>query len=130
MVTFDEFEIFSGMTVTASDFPKVERTSVDLLSCLCGKSWDYGSDVCKKAVMYQIEYIVQLGGLTAWNENRGVVGSRSYTIGGESESVTYMQSSKESEAGKTFHGVPVSPLAWALLQNAGILSTVRKVRVW
>ena len=130
MVTYDEFMAFSSVSITASDFPKVEQTAVDVLSCLCRSAWSETDSTCKKAVMYQIEYIVQCGGLASWSTNKGVVGSQSYSVGGESESVTYVQTAKASETGKTFHGLPISPLTWALLTNSGILKTARGIRVW
>lgn len=130
MVTYDEFVSFSYIQVTQADFSPIERTASDVLSLLCRDKWDSTSDVCKKAVMYQIEYTLQIGGLGAWSETKGLVGSQSYSIGDESESVTYVQTSKESEKGKTFNGLPISPLAWALLLNEGILRPVHGVRVW
>lgn len=129
MVTYDDFSAFSNVSVTQADFPSLERASVDLLSCLCRSAWDEDSEVCKKAVMYQIEFIAQNGGFNSWSTAKGVIGSQSYTIGGESESVTYIQR-KSSENAKTFNGLAISPLAWALLTNAGILKTARGVRVW
>lgn len=129
MVTYDDFSAFSSVSVSQADFTPLERTTVDLLSCLCRSAWDESNEVCKKAVMYQIEFIVQSGGLTSWSTAKGVIGSQSYTIGGESESVTYIQS-HSSENAKIFNGLAISPLAWALLTNSGILSTVRGIRVW
>lgn len=130
MITYNEFTAFSNVQVSETDFPKVERTAVDILSCLCRNNWDTESDICKKAVMYQIEHMLSLGGLASWSEGKGVVGSHSYSVGGESERVTYVQSSKESENSKLFNGVSISPIAWALLLNEGILKTLHGVRVW
>ena len=129
MVTYDEFSTFSNISVTSTDFPKIEARAVDLLACLCRSAWNETDSTCKKAVMYQIEFIVQSGGLTSWSTGKGVIGSQSYTIGGESESVTYIQS-KGSENAKTFNGLAISPLAWALLTNNGILKTARGIRIW
>ena len=129
MVTYDEFSTFSNVSVSTTDYPKVEARACDLLACLCRTAWSETDETCKKAVMYQIEFIVQSGGLTSWSTGKGVIGSQSYTIGGESESVTYIQS-KGSENAKTFNGLAISPLAWALLTNNGILKTARGVRVW
>lgn len=130
MITYDEFIAFSSVAVTASEYPKLEQTAVDVLSCLCRSAWDETDVICKKAVMYQIEYIVQLGGIATWTTNKGVIGSQSYSVGGESESVTYVQTAKASETGKTFHGLPIAPLSWALLTNNGILRTARGIRIW
>ena len=128
MVTYDEFVTFSGMDITPSDYPKVERTAVDLLSALCGSKWDITDDVCKDAVLYQVEFIFQAGGLSEWMQSKGAIGSRSYSVGSESESVTYIRSGT-MESGKAFNGLQVSPLSWALLTSNGILRQVRGVRV-
>ena len=129
MVTYDEFVTFSGMDVTVSDYPKVERTAVDILSSLCGSKWDITNDVCKKAVMYQVEFIIQAGGLSEWVQSKGAIGSHSYSIGGESETVTYVKSTG-GDSGKTFNGLPISPVAWAILTSNNILRQVKGVRVW
>lgn len=129
MVTYDEFSKFSNISVSSSDFTQIKARSVDLLACLCRSAWDETDSICKKAVMYQIEFVVQNGGLSSWSISKGVIGSQSYSIGGESESVTYIQS-KGSENAKTFNGLAISPLAWALLTNNGILRTARGIRIW
>jgi hypothetical protein len=129
MVTYDDFSKFSNISVSSSDFAQIEARSVDLLACLCRSAWDETDSICKKAVMYQIEFVVQNGGLSSWSIGKGVIGSQSYSIGGESESVTYIQS-KGSENAKTFNGLAISPLAWALLTDNGILRTARGIRIW
>lgn len=127
MVTYEEFTRFSNVPIEA-DFPYIEERSVDLLSMLCADRWDANSPVCKKAVMYQCEYVAQNGGLTEWSKGRGAVGSHTWTIGGESESYTYLQSTVGAQA-KTFNGLAVSPMAWQMLVREGYLRTIKGVRV-
>ena len=129
MVDYQTYNEFSNVPVTQADFQYIEARAVDILSLLCGQNWDAESAVCAKAVCYQIEHIAECGGLSSWNKGEGAVGSRSYSVGGESESVTFTQS-KESEGSKTFLGLSISPFAWALLLNGGFLKTVKGVRVW
>lgn len=127
MVTYADFTTFSNIPIEA-DFPYIEERSVDLLSMLCGSRWDENSAVCKKAVLYQCEYVAQNGGLIEWSKGRGAVGNHSWSVGGESESYTYVQSTIGAQA-KTFNGLAVSPIAWQLLVDNGFLKTLRSVRV-
>ena len=129
MVSYADFTAFSNVPVSQADYPYVEARAVDLLSALCKSGWDETSDTCKRAVCYQIEHILQSGGLSQWSRGEGSVASRSYSVGGESESITYMQT-QGKESVRTFLGLSISAIAWALLKNGGYLVTVKGVRVW
>lgn len=129
MVTYADYTAFSNVVVPLADFPFIEARSVDILSMLCGQKWDEDSDICKKAVMYQIEFVQENGGLVDWSKGAGAVGSHSWSVGGESESFTYMKSSHK-EGAKTFNGLAISPMAWQVLVSGGFLKTVKGVRVW
>jgi len=128
MITYAEFVKFSNVPIEA-DFPFIEERSVDLLSLLCGSSWDENSDTCRKAVMYQVEYVAQNGGLIEWSKGHGALSQHSWSIGGESESYTFVKGS-QTENAKTFNGLAISPVAWLMLQRAGYLKAIRSVRVW
>ena len=129
MVSYATFTAFSYLQVSQTDYPYIEARAEDLLSTLCGQLWDESSEICSKAVCYQIEHILQQGGLTEWSKGEGVVASRSYSVGGESESVSYQQSDR-SERTRTYMGLSISPTAWALLKANGYLVTIKGVRVW
>lgn len=129
MVSYDTFVSFSNVVVSQSDFGPIEARAVDILSLLCKDNWDEEDAICIRAVCYQIEHIVNEGGLTAWGKSEGSASSRSYSVGGESESVTYKES-KGSQSAHFFMGLSISPYAWALLLNNGFLQTVKGVRVW
>lgn len=130
MVTFSEFTNFSNQPVTEDDFPFLEARAVDILTALCGQTWSPSDAICKRAVMYQVEYVLQLGGLTEWQNGKGAMASHSYTVGGESESITYMQAQAGNSGTRVFNGLAVSPVAWALLRSNGKLVTVRRVKTW
>lgn len=129
MVDYATFQAFSNLTVSASDFPFIEARAVAILSLLCKDKWDETDATCIQAVCYQIEHIIENGGLVAWNKGEGSATSRSYSVGGESESVTY-KDNKSSASAHFFMGLSISPFAWALLLNGGFLQTVKGVRVW
>lgn len=128
MVTYAEYTALSNVPVTQAEFPYIEVRTVDLLSSLCGTRWDEESPICKKAVIYQIEFVQENGGLTEWSKGAGAVGSHSWSVGGESESYTYMQSSHKAGV-KTFNGLAISPLAWQVLVGGGFLKAIKGVRV-
>lgn len=129
MVTFSEFTSFSNQILTQADFTILEQRSVDLLSMLCGSHW-VENESTKKAVMYQIEFIIQLGGINAWTEGAGSMQSRSYSVGGESESVTYMQASYDGSGRKVFNGLAIAPMAWAILCRAKLVPRLGRVQTW
>lgn len=129
MVSYDTFAMFSYVTVPQADFPPIEARAVDILSLLCKERWDAEDSTCMRAVCYQIEHIVNEGGLVAWGKGEGSASSRSYSVGGESESVSY-KDGKGSSTAHYFMGLSISPYAWALLLNNGFLQTVKGVRVW
>lgn len=130
MVSFAEFTEFSQVKVSEADFPFLEARAVDVLSALCGKGWNPESAICHKAVEYQIEFILQLGGLDSWTEGSGTAGSRSYSVGGESESISYAQETGSGSGKRVYNGLAISPLAWALLQESGCLRKLRRVLTW
>ena len=129
MVTYEEFTNYSIETVTEDMFTKLEQRSVDFLSSLCGSNWNAENEICKKAVIFQIEAIIQNGGLSEWSSgSSGQISSRSYSVGGESESVAYGQASKATQ--KVVNGLIVSSLAWQILQTNGFLQSIKQVRIW
>ena len=129
MVTYAEYTAFSNVPISQSDFPFCEARAVDLLSLLCGQLWDTEDETCKKAVLYQIEFVQQNGGLTEWSRGAGSVGSHSWSVGGESESITVGESS-HAEKVKVVNGLAVSPMAWGLLSSNGFLRSIRGIRIW
>lgn len=129
MVSYETFAMFSYVTVPQADFSPIEARAVDILSLLCKDNWDAEDSTCIRAVCYQIEHIVNEGGLASWGKSEGSASSRSYSVGGESESVTYKEG-KGSASAHYFMGLSISPYAWALLVNNGFLQTVKGVRVW
>lgn len=129
MIAFADYQAFSNVEVPESDFPKLENRAVLLLSSLCGQAWNPDSDICKRAVLEQIEFIQLRGGITGWATGGGSVGGHSWSVGGESESYTYTQSSR-AEGVRYFNGLAISPLAWALLKANGLLKESKGVRVW
>ena len=129
MVDYETFKIFSNVEVTASEFPFIEARAVDILSLLCKDRWDAEDTSCIRAVCYQIEFIIESGGLVAWNKSEGSATSRSYSVGGESESVTY-KDGKDSSSSHYFMGLAIAPLAWAVLLNGGFIKTIQGIRVW
>ena len=129
MVDYATFQSFSNTPVSQADFTPIERKAETILSLLCKDRWDSQDTTCIQAVCYQIEHIIESGGLTAWSKTEGSATSRSYSVGGESESITY-KDAKASEGGHYFMGLSISPFAWALLQNGGFLQTIKGVRVW
>lgn len=128
MVNYDTFALFSFQTVSQQDFPVIEAKAVDILSLLCKERWDETSSVCRRAVCYQIEFILSNGGLASWGKSEGSFSSHSYSVGGESESIT-LKEGKDSESTHYFMGLAISPFAWALLLNNGFLRPVYGVRV-
>lgn len=129
MVDYATFTAFSNVSVSQTDFPFVERKAEAILSLLCKDKWDAEDTTCIQAVCYQIEHILESGGLASWSKTEGMATSRSYSVGGESESITY-KDAKSSESGHYFMGLSISPFAWALLLNNGFIQTVKGVRVW
>ena len=129
MIDYATFTAFSQATVSQTDFPYIEARAVDILSLLCKDKWDAEDSTCIRAVCYQIEYIIENGGLVSWSKSEGSATSRSYSVGGESESYT-LKDGKGSESVHYFMGLAISPLAWALLLNGGFIQTVKGVRVW
>lgn len=129
MVPYSDFDRFSVQHVTQDEYAVLEQRAVDILQVLCGSRWT-DSEATRRAVMYQVEFILQLGGLDAWSEGAGSLQSRSYSVGGESESITYMQSFESGSGRKTFNGLAIAPMAWALLHSSGFVSRLGRVRTW
>ncbi len=130
MLTYEEYRAFSVLDMGEEAFGKMEPRVVTLLSSLCGDAWDAESEDCKRAVAWQLEYISQKGGPSSWSAgSEGSVQSRSWAVGGESESVSY-GSAASSSRGYTWDGLEVSPLALAVLRSGGFCKTVAGVRVW
>lgn len=129
MVDYATFQAFSNVAVSEADFAKIEARASTILSLLCKDKWDAQDTTCIQAVCYQIEHIIESGGLVTWNKTEGVATSRSYSVGGESESVT-LKDGKGSQSAHYFMGLSISPFAWALLSNGGFLQTVKGIRVW
>ena len=130
MVTYAEY-LAKGMNeIDEGTFNKIESRCVDLLSSMCSTRWDVENETCKKAVIYQIDFVLAKGGLTSWiGGSEGTVTSRSYSIGGESESVGYSHNNSKVQSFK-YNNMEVAPLAIALLTNAGIYKAISGVRVW
>lgn len=133
MISYAEFMEKATVEITEQEFNKIEPRSVSLLASLCSNSdkWSETCEICKMALIYQIEYIVSTGGVENWVKGtEGKVASRSYSIGGESESVSYTQSASEKEGTIAYHGLLIAPLAWNVLMFNGIIRTIRSKRVW
>lgn len=129
MVTYNDFIAFSRQNVSEADFSMLADRSTDVLKTLCGTRWKDG-ETADKAVLYQVEFILQMGGLDSWAEGAGALQSHTYSVGGESESVTYMQSFENGSGRKSFNGLAISPMSWSLLHSAGMVSRLGRVRTW
>lgn len=127
MVTYAEFETFSPISnmVTEANFSVYEGRAVDALSSFATPT-DATATIFKKAVMYQIEYMAQMGGVDDWLRGSGALSAESYTVGGESESKTYAQG---TVTGKMVNGMSISIMAWNILKGAGLVKAFKAVRV-
>lgn len=128
MVTYAEFLTFSPISnmVTEANFSVYEGRAVDALSSFATPTDDATATIFKKAVMYQIEYMAQMGGVDDWLRGSGALSAESYTVGGESESKTYAQG---TVTGKAVNGMSISIMAWNILKGAGLVKMYRGVRV-
>lgn len=124
MVEYSDFTQWSFCSITVTEYPKYEARCKSYLASLCGDNWSESDDICKNALMNQIEYVFQNGGLSIWasTERSGGVRSESYTTGGESETRQY-------SGYKRNYPLPLSPVAEQILKNAGYLSVIGRVRV-
>lgn len=127
MVTYAEFSTFSPISnmVTEANFSVYEGRAVDALSSFATPT-DATATIFKKAVMYQIEYMAQMGGVDDWLRGSGALSAESYTVGGESESKTYAQG---TVTGKIVNGMSISIMAWNILKGAGLVKAYKAVRV-
>lgn len=127
IVTYEDYKSFTDVPLPETDFGIEARRAQDLLEALCRCSFPDSDEACKRAVLYQIEYIQSLGGVSEWQRVSGAVASRSYSIGGESESIAFLHSDSIGDDCR-FNGLNVSSMAWGILVNAGYLRIVRGVR--
>lgn len=127
IVTYQEYQAFSNIPLSESDFNVIAERSQELLETLCRCKFRATDNECKRAVLYQVEYIQTLGGIAEWQKVSGEVAGRSYSIGGESESITFVRS-ENVEGGKRFNGLNISSMAWGILFNAGYLRSIRSMR--
>ncbi len=130
MVTYSDFTNWSNKPVDETDFNYIEARSEDVLSLLCGSSWSETDEVCIKAVKYQIDWILNAGGLDEWQGGSGTGSSRSYSVGGESESITYMQSGSDGSGRRIYMGLSIDPIARGLLHKGGFITRLRRVNTW
>ena len=129
MVAYEEYTQTALSEISESEFNKIEPVAVAILAAMCGSSWDEGNATCVKAVIFQIDYIQSTQGAASWlSGGSSTVASRSYSVGGESESVSYGQS-KGTTQRFTYNGLEISPYAISLLRAAGLYSPVKGVRV-
>ena len=129
MVSYAEYLQTALNPVQEEVFNKVEPVAVTLFSAMCGSSWDEENEACVKAVIYQIDYIQSTQGAVSWlSGGSSEYSSRSYSVGGESESVSYGENKGKMQR-FTYDGLEISPFAIALLKSAGIFSPVKGVRV-
>lgn len=129
MVSYDDFRSFSKVEVSEADFTVMAERATDVLRTLCGKHWTEG-ETADRAVLYQVEFILQVGGLDSWAEGAGALQSHTYSVGGESESVTYMQAYENGSGRKMFNGLAIAPMAWALLHSSGMIARLGRVTTW
>ncbi|MGP1507452.1 MAG: hypothetical protein ACTTJW_01040 [Sphaerochaeta sp.] len=127
IVTFQEYQSFTNVTLSPEEFSIIAERAQELLETLCRCKFSNMDQDCKRAVLHQIEYIQILGGLAEWQRVSGAIAGRSYSIGGESESLTFVRSESE-EGGKRFNGLNISSTAWAILANAGYVRSIREIR--
>lgn len=128
-ITYNDFTTFSTAEVAEADFSILVSRATDVLKTLSGSHWKDG-DTADKAVLYQVEFILQVGGLDAWSDGAGALQSHTYSVGGESESVTYMQSYENGSGRKMFNGLAIAPMAWALLHSSGMIARLGRVTTW
>lgn len=124
MIEYSDFTQWSICSITITEFPKYEARCKTYLASLCGDNWSESDNICKEALMNQIEYVFLNGGLSMWasTERSGAVRSESYRTGGESESKEYVRA-------KRSYPLPLSPVAEQILRNAGYLNVIHGVCV-
>ena len=123
MIEYSDFVAWSYCSITSTEFPKYESRCAEFLESLCGDNWSESDEICVKALMYQIEYVFQNGGLAMWSsaERSGSVESESYRTGGESESRRYTGVKRQ-------YALALAPMAEQLLKRSGYMEMVG--RVW
>jgi len=131
-IDFDYYTSMSPVSITG-DFLKVAQRASDLIDAYTHNAVERFSletdeptlfEKVKKAVAYQVEFIMQNGGLTAWAMASDDLASKSESYTGYSLSETYRQGSSGS---KTLVGnLEIAPLAVHIL--AGIVGLGRRGR--
>ena len=116
---------FCGRPIPAADFPRLADIASDVIDSICyiKPEGEILTDKrFKRAVAYQLELLYEQGGVDA------ITGSSELSQSGGSESLgDYSVSSggsgsaADGSAMKVVNGIPISPLAYALLEQLGLM---------
>lgn len=99
--SFDNYLVYAEAVVDAFTFSVIGKKNLMTVP--------YYKDMIKKATAFQIEYMAKADSIDSYMDESGKkVASRSVTIGGTSESVTYANNDAEA---MTSGGMKVAPVA-------------------
>lgn len=117
---YDEYKAMTGATISEADYPVYEdmaETIVDAYTFSVlkrnGNALSVYGEKVKRAMVYQLSLMGSYKSLEAYSaDNAEGVQSRSVTVGGTSESVTYKANGNDSS---NVYGMKIAPLAKAVL---------------
>ncbi len=114
-------ETFGGIAIPASDFPALARTASDIIDAVAMRPIvDATDENVMKATAYQTEYLFQQGGADAYTGFAAAATVENEKLG--DYSINAQQTQAAQEAGYSVGGVPVSPLAVAMLRKGGYMN--------
>ena len=113
---------FHGATIPVGDFDRLALTASDVIDALVARPIpdDVDKDTLAKATAYQLEYIFQQGGIEAVTGS--AAGQRVTTEKLDDYSISQQLTSAAEQNQLTINGIPVSPLAVAILRRLGLMS--------
>ena len=113
---------FHGTTVPENEFDRLALTASDVIDALVARpiTDDVDKDTLAKATAYQLEYIFQQGGIEAVTGS--AAGQRVTTEKLDDYSVSQQLTSAAEQNQLSINGIPVSPLAVAILRRLGLMS--------